>query len=227
MLLGFANWDTLPTEAAVKAEAKQEASWRQSGLSLNKTKEKENASPQHDTKFVFNLQKSLPGLVGHRSWCAMGWGEGEVRPRSCKLLNCSNLPVMASAQSGGWTHAMHSSTFGSELGGREGGTGAFTFPHCSRGLQLWCVGYYNASCLPRPILGQLLKEMGHFSWLTRPPRIRGHPGLLTRHRKIVNCKICKLTKRESDGLRIWETTIANLQLSTHIFSVKRETGFFK
>ena len=119
MLLGFANWDTLPTEAAVKAEAKQEASWRQSGLSLNKTKEKGNASPQHDTKFVFNLQKSLPGLVGHRSWCAMGWGEGEVRPRSCKLLNCSNLPVMASAQSGGWTHAMHSSTFGSELGGKR------------------------------------------------------------------------------------------------------------
>ena len=45
------------------------------------------------------------------------WGEG--RPRSCKLLNCSNLPVMAAAQSGGWTHAMHSSTFGSELGGEE------------------------------------------------------------------------------------------------------------
>ena len=44
---------------------------------------------------------------------------GELRPRSCKLLNCSNLPVMAAAQSGGWTHAMHSSTFGSELGGKR------------------------------------------------------------------------------------------------------------
>ena len=221
MLLGFANWDTLPTEAAVKAEAKQEASWRQSGLSLNKTKE----TQVHN--MIPNLFLICKNLCQDWSVTEAGVRWGEVRPRSCKLLNCSNLPVMAAAQSGGWTHAMHSSTFGSELGGREGGTGVFTFPHCSRGLQLWCVGYYNASCQPRPILGQLLNEMGHFSWLTRPPRIRSHPGLLTRHRKIVNCKICKLTKRESDGLRIWETTIANLQLSTHIFSVKRETGFFK
>ena len=113
MLLGFANWDTLPTEAAVKAEAKQEASWRQSGLSLNKTKETQvhNMIPN-----LFLICKNLC-----QDWsvteAGVQWGEG--RPRSCKLLNCSNLPVMAAAQSGGWTHAMHSSTFGSELGGKR------------------------------------------------------------------------------------------------------------
>ena len=112
---------------------------------------------------------------------------------------------------------------GQNLWGREGGTGAFAFPHCSRGLQLWCVGYYNASCLPWPILGQLLNEMRHFSWLTRPPRIRSHPGLLTRHRKLW---IAKFANWQRGSQMVWEFERQQLQIcnSVHIFFSK--TGDF-
>ena len=210
MLLGFANWDTLPTEAAVKAEAKQEASWRQSGLSLNKTKE----TQVHN--MIPNLFLICKNLCQDWSVTEAGVRWGEVRPRSCKLLNCSNLPVMAAAQSGGWTHAMHSSTFGSELGGREGGTGVFTFPHCSRGLQLWCVGYYNASCLPRPILGQLLKEMGHFSWQAHPLELEAIPVCWP---GIAKLWIAKFANWQRGSQMVWEFERQQLQIcnSLHIF----------